>query len=576
MALVPLLALAVFVAGCGGGGGAAGGNTGAPPSSQPAPQPESQPESQPEPLPEIAVDPYWRNASIYFLLPDRFNNGDTANDLAYTRQADGAPLRGYLGGDLRGVINKLNEGYFSALGIDAIWMSPVVENIHGYMEASGRTYAYHGYWPKDWTALDANFGSEADLKELIDTAHGQGIRVLLDVIANHTGPETAQDPLWPPEWVRTAPVCDWSGFTGNVTCTLTDHLPDIRTESDDAVELPPFLQEKWRQEGRLDQETAELDTFFARTAHPRAPRYYLLKWLTDWVREYGVDGFRVDTAKHVEPEFWAELKLEAGEALSQWKQQNPDKKIDDKPFFMLGEVYGFGVDNFWNSDGRQFDFGDRKVDFYQYGFDSLINMGFVHQTEQPPADLFQQYADDLVAGSLKGAGVLNYISSHDDLESFDRDRSRTFESATKLVLAPGAVQIYYGDEIGRLLTDATAIYDAQLRSPMNWQYLANPDVQQLLAHWQKLLQFRRGHPSVGAGAHRVHQSTPLVFSRTLGDDMVLVALDNPVGEKLIPVFGIFAEGSAVRDAYSGNTATVENGAITLDTEYELVLLEASE
>ncbi|HEY8570458.1 alpha-amylase family glycosyl hydrolase [Microbulbifer sp.] len=559
------LALAVSLAGCGGGGGE---NS----SSQPVPQPAPQPQQ----LPEISIDPYWRNASIYFLLPDRFSNGDVTNDLAYSRQADGAPLRGFLGGDLRGVIDKLKEGYFSALGIDAIWMSPIVENIHGYLESSGRTYAYHGYWPKDWTAVDANFGSEADLQELIDTAHRQGIRVLLDVIANHTGPETSQDPLWPSDWVRTAPVCDWSGFAGNVTCTLTDHLPDIRTESDAAVEIPPLLREKWQQEGRLEQELAELNSFFARTGHPRAPRYHLMKWLTDWVREYGVDGFRVDTAKHVEPEFWAELKLEAEDALAQWKQQFPEKKIDDKPFFMLGEVYGFGVDNFWNSDGRQYDFGDRKVDFYQYGFDSLINMGFVHQAQQSPANLFQQYANDLIDGDLKGAGILSYISSHDDLDSFDRDRSRTFESATKLLLAPGAVQVYYGDETARQLTDAQAIYDAQLRSPMNWDELADPATQQVLAHWQKLLHFRRAHPAIGAGEHRVHRQAPLLFSRTLQGDRVLVALDLSAGEKVIPVSGVFDEGTTLRDAYSGAEAAVTGDTLTLDTGFELVLLEPAD
>ena len=554
--------------GCGSGGGGSSADPG--PVVQPDPQPT------PQPLPEIDIDPYWRNASIYFLLPDRFNNGDATNDLAYSRQGDGAPLRGFLGGDLRGVIDKLNAGYFTDLGVDAIWMAPIMENVHGYLESAGRTYAYHGYWPKDWTAVDANFGSEADLQELIETAHARGIRVLLDVIANHTGPQTAQDPLWPSDWVRTAPVCDWQGFAGNVTCTLTDHLPDIRTESDGEVALPQFLTEKWQAEGRLDQEQAELDAFFSRTGYPRAPRYYLLKWLTDWVREYGVDGFRVDTAKHVEPEFWAELKAEATSALAEWKQNNPQQKIDDKAFFMLGEVYGFGVDNFSASSGRQYDFGDRQVDFYQFGFDSLINMGFVHQAEQAPADLFAQYAHDLNDGDLKGAGVLSYISSHDDMDSFDRARTRTFESATKLLLSPGAVQIYYGDETARPLTDAQALYDAELRTPMNWSDLENTDTQQLRAHWQKLLQFRRAHTAVGAGEHAELSRSPYVFSRVWGSDKVVIALDLAAGEKAVPVAGVFGDGEAVRDAYSGVTATVAAGEVVLNTAYGLVLLESAE
>ncbi|WP_078085040.1 alpha-amylase family glycosyl hydrolase [Microbulbifer mangrovi] len=563
-ALTGLLTM-VALTGCGGGG------SGATPA--PTPQPTPQPAPEPEPLPEISIDPYWANASIYFLLTDRFNNGDSSNDLAYGRQADGAPLRGFLGGDLRGVIDKLNEGYFSDLGIDAIWMSPIMENVHGYLESSGRTYAYHGYWPKDWTAVDANLGSEADLKELIDTAHAQGIRVLLDVIANHTGPETAQDALWPSVWVRTSPVCDWSGFAGNVTCTLTDHLPDIRTESDAPVELPGFLLEKWQSEGRQAEELAELDAFFERTDHPRAPRYYLMKWLTDWVREYGVDGFRVDTAKHVEPEFWAELKREAENALADWKAQNPLQKIDDKAFFMLGEVYGFGVDDFSNSDGRQYDFGDQRVDFYQYGFDSLINMGFVHQAEQSPAELFAQYAQGLNTGDLKGAGVLSYISSHDDLDSFDRDRSRAFESATKLLLAPGAAQVYYGDELGRPLTDEQALYDAELRSFMNWQDMANVDTQLLLSHWQKLLNFRRRFAALGAGEHQVIQQAPLVFSRSLENFApVVVALDQPAGDKQIPVAGVFEEGQSLLDFYSGNSTQVVDGEVVVSSPNSVVLL----
>lgn len=556
-----LLALAILQ-GCGAGGG--GGSQSSP-----------QPEPEPQPLPDITVDPFWRNASIYFLLPDRFNNGDVTNDLAYDRQDDGAPLRGFHGGDLRGVIDKLNEGYFTDLGVDAIWMSPIIENVHGYLERSGRTYAYHGYWPRDWTTVDANFGMEADLVELINTAHSQGIRVLLDVIANHTGPETAQDPLWPSEWVRTSPVCDWQNFAGNVTCTLTDHLPDIRTESNVPVEVPQFLQEKWQQEGRLETEQAELDAFFARTGHPRAPRYYLMKWLTDWVREYGVDGFRVDTAKHVEPEFWGELKLEASAALAQWKQDNPDKKIDDKDFFMLGEVYGFGVDNFSASRGRQYGFGDRLVDFYQFGFDALINMGFVRHAEQSYAELFQQYADDLTAGGLNGAGVLSYISSHDDMDSFDRERARTYESASKLLLSPGAVQIYYGDELARPLMDAEALYDAELRTPMNWHNLENADTRQLHDHWRKLLRFRQAHKAVGAGEHREISHTPYTFVRALDDDRVVIAMDLAPGDKTIVVSDVFADGTQLKDAYSGATATVRNGVVSLNSAFPLVLMEVA-
>lgn len=515
------------------------------------------------------ADPFWNNATVYFMLPDRFANGDPDNDLAYGREADTGHLRGFHGGDLQGVIDKLNEGYFDALGVDALWMSPVYEQIHGATdEGTGRTYAYHGYWPRDWTTVDHNFGNEALLAELIDTAHSRGIRVLLDVVANHTGPVTGKDPLWPAEWNRADSVCDWSGFAGTVSCMLVDNLPDIRTESEAPVDLPPQLVSKWAEEGRLQQEQAELDAFFERTGYPRAPKYYMVKWLTDWVREYGVDGFRVDTVKHVEPEVWAVLKKEASLALADWKQRNPDRKLDNRDFYMVGEVYGYGI-----TSGRDFDFGDRQVDFFDYGFDSLINFDIAARADREDMEsIFSRYSQMLNGGAMEGVGVLNYLTSHDDMNSFDRERQRPREAAFKLMLAPGAAQIYYGDELARPLTAPGAQGDAQLRSPMNWGDLEKNETREILALWQKLGQFRQSHLAVGAGVHKRLSEAPYVFSRTLEDDRVMVALDMPKGEKSLSAAGVFAEGTLVKDYYSGVEARVENGTLKFDTEFDTLLL----
>ncbi|MEX2964170.1 alpha-amylase family glycosyl hydrolase [Microbulbifer sp. TYP-18] len=523
-----------------------------------------------------AADPFWHNATIYFMLPDRFANGDTDNDLSYGRQADAGPLRGFMGGDLQGVIDKLNQGYFNQLGVDAIWVSPLYEQIHGATdEGTGRTYAYHGYWPKDWTAVDRNFGSEALLEEFVRTAHRHGIRVLLDVIINHTGPVTGRDPRAPLSWVRTEPVCNWSGFAGNVRCTLVANLPDIRTESEAPVALPPALVAKWQREGRLEREKAELDEFFARTGYPRAPKYYFIKWVTDWVRDYGVDGFRVDTAKHVEPQVWRLLKREASRALAKWKADNPGEKPDDRGFFMLGEVYGFGADSFGASEGRNYDFGDRQVDFFDYGFDSLINFDFARRVKGDTESLFASYSGDLHGGALDGVAILNYLASHDDMHSFDRRRQHAREAATKLMLAPGAAQIYYGDELARPLHMTDAQGDAQLRGFMNWDQLGEPQTQAILLHWQKLGQFRQAHPAVGAGVHKMLSEQPYVFSRTLNSEKpVLVSLGLAPGRKSIPVYGVFADGELVRDFYSGQQVPVEGGKIELESPYELLLLAA--
>ena len=150
------------------------------------------PEVEQETLAEAPFD--WRAANVYFLLTDRFNNGDPSNDLNFDRTNETAVLRGFEGGDIKGVTQKIEEGYFDELGIQAIWMTPIVEQVHdGTDEGTGYTYAYHGYWTKDWTALDPNFGTAEDLAELVKTAHEHGIRILLDAVINHTGPVTETD-----------------------------------------------------------------------------------------------------------------------------------------------------------------------------------------------------------------------------------------------------------------------------------------------------------------------------------------------------------------------------------------------
>ena len=111
----------------------------------------------------------WENANLYFLLTDRFNNGNPANDLNFGRTGKTAKLRGFMGGDIKGITKKIEEGYFDRLGVTAIWFTPVVEQVHGGVdEGTGFTYGFHGYWTKDWTRLDPNFGTEQDLAELVD------------------------------------------------------------------------------------------------------------------------------------------------------------------------------------------------------------------------------------------------------------------------------------------------------------------------------------------------------------------------------------------------------------------------
>ncbi len=528
---------------------------------------------------EVARDtPFlWENANIYFLLTDRFLNGDPSNDLNFDRSDSCAPMRDFQGGDMAGVIQKLEEGYFDKLGVTALWLSPWFEQIKGSTdEGTGRTYGYHGYWISDWTRIDPNSGTEEELARLIKTAHEHGIRILMDVIINHTGPVTPLDPAWPDEWVRLEPQCTYENYNTTVHCTLVKNLPDIRTESDQEVELPPTLLEKWEREGRLEKELAELNAFFLRTGYPRAPRYYIIKWLTDYIRKYGIDGYRLDTAKHIEESVWKELFGEASAALQEWKQENPDEVLDNNDFFMVGEVYGYGI-----SSGRMFNFGDVEVDFFAEDIYSLINFEFKYNAEGSYEELFSGYSK-ILNSELEGQGIVNYLTSHDDGAPFDKERSKAMEAGAKLLLSPGACQIYYGDETGRNLVIPETSGDATLRGPMNWEEIDQNSsrngmaIGALLEHYRKLGQFRKEHPAVGAGLHQMISSDPYLFTRAYSRDgyadTVLVGLDLEKGELSLDVGDTFKEGTELYDYYSKRYVKVSKGKIMVDVDDGIILL----
>jgi alpha-amylase len=273
-------------------------------------------------------------------------------------------------------------------------------------------------------------------------------------------------------------------------------------------------------------------------------RQYLIAWLTQWVRDYGIDGFRADTVKHVEPEAWAALKEAATTALAQWKARHPTKKIDDAPFWMTGEFWGHGIE---------------RSKLFDAGFDNMINFEFQRQAEAARGNadldrLFTDYARVLAAPASHN--VLSYLSSHDTALF---DRTRLVDGGNALLLAPGGVQIYYGDETARPPGPFVSGDKQQAtRSDMNWG-TADPVV---LAHWRKLGQFRARHVALARGQHSRLADTPYVFSRVHADDRVVVALGVRDG-MAIPVGTVFAEGSMVADAYTGATARVAAGKVVL-------------
>lgn len=485
----------------------------------------------------------WHNATVYFVLTDRFANGNPDNDGSYGRHRDGMQDIGtFHGGDLAGLTGKLD--YLRQLGVNVLWISSPLEQIHGWVGGGTKGdfphYAYHGYYPMDWTKLDANMGTEADLRKLVDEAHRRGIRILFDVVMNHAGYATLADmqefqfgalyvtgaekekilgarwtdwtpgpgqtwhsfndyinfsdksgwaQWWGKHWIRTD-IGDYDspGFD-DITMSLS-FLPDLKTESTEASGLPVFYQHK------PDTRARDIPGF--------TPRDYLTRWLSQWIRDYGIDGFRIDTAKHVELPAWQQLKDQSQQALAAWKKANPGKSPDEGPFWMTGEAWGHGV---------------MKSAYYQNGFDAMINFDYQEQAAKAAgclADIdpvWQQMAE-----KLQDFNVLSYLSSHDTRLFRESDSS----AAELLLLAPGAVQIFYGDESARPEGPGGSDPLQGTRSDMNWQDVTGKDAARV-AHWQVLGQFRTRHPAIGAG----RQTTlPLPrgygFVRERGDDKVMI------------------------------------------------------
>lgn len=547
----------------------------APPAPPPAPMARAIPAA---PAPLAVAGGFADNPIVYFVVTDRFENGNKANDNSYGRRRETTAkddVGTFHGGDLKGLANKLREGWFKQLGVNALWITAPYEQIHGWVVGGNKEfkhYAYHGYYALDYTTLDANMGTADELRDLVDTAHSQGIRILFDVVMNHPGyldiqtaSELGVKVLWPGhqsanlrnyhsfidynnfafgdwwgrDWVRAGLPGYIDGGRDDLTMQLA-FLPDFRTESKQAVKLPRFLRAK--------PGTKAVDL------PDTTVRGYLVKWLTDWVREYGIDGFRADTVKHVEPEAWLELKTEAAKALTEWKAKNPTKKIDDQPFWMVGEHWGLGPE---------------RHKLHDFGFDAMINFDFQQRGREfaKPEALFSSYAK-LLSGR-PGFSSLNYVSSH-DTELFDRQRLA--EAGSALLLAPGAAQIFYGDETGRPPGPVPSSDPQQAtRSDMNWHSID----QGLLAHWRKLGTFRARHVALARGTHQMLSESPYVFSRidARTADHLVVAL-NVQGDVTLPVGSAFTDGQWLHDAYSGQRVVVAGGKVALKAA-GTVLLERS-
>ncbi|MBQ6387306.1 MAG: starch-binding protein [Ruminococcus sp.] len=555
-----------------------------------------------------ADDFTWDNANVYFLLTDRFYNGNTANDHSYGRATDanGNVISGwntspatFHGGDFAGITRKIEEGYFDNLGVNAIWLSAPYEQIHGYVTPGGNNdfahYSYHGYYVLDYTETDANFGTKQEFQTLVDTAHKHGIRVVMDIVMNHAGYNTIKDMLeynfgsfkdkaaatsyiykltgvnglhdyvdynnsastwgrwWGSDWIRSGLPGYNEGNGGDEQSCLSG-MPDFRTESQTRVSIPTFLQEKWQKEGTYN-------TKISKYGNSNTVTGYISSWLADWVETYGVDGFRCDTAKHVDKASWKTLKTRCVDALRKWRQNNPSKVGADwdEDFWMTGECWGYveGYGSYY-TDG---------------GFDSMISFKYSGGSGVPGVgsiDGAYQSAAASINGGQANYNLLTYISSHDS----NLARNNLIYQGSAFLLYPGGVQIYYGDESNRPIVSGIA-FDGDggsghtLRGDMNFNLSGNDAA--IRAHWQKVGQFRRNHVAVGAGSHqKVSASSGYAFSRSYDDGettdgIIAVISANANTSVSVDVSSMWGNGTTVTNFYDGSTAVVSGGKVNFST-----------
>lgn len=524
----------------------------------------------------------WDGATVYFVITDRFCNGDSTNDVNYGRIVDYGSERlnaaTFHGGDFKGMLRKACEGYFTNLGVDVVWMTDVYEQIHGWMSGSGAIndfphYGYHGYYPLDYTQIDRNYGTVDEFRELVDTLHAQGIRVMLGANLNDPGYPTLLDAVQygfaetglteseSAQHIRQWSFDDffahrheWNGWYDRGWVRMPDEnwdetdplqatiygMPDFKDESDEVVVIPQFLKRKWEAEGTDNDAWVNPSARQFRTDRQWSPMQYVIAWIASWVEEFGIDGFRCDIVENVHLSRWKELSEACNAALGRWRSRHPEDAASrwTDSFYMTGDF-----------DRASIDF---KPEYADAGFSSMVNFYFPkHGDLDGIVYTWQAYADTLAAHP--GWHPFSYLNNS---YHRDADMDNMIDCATTLLLAPGVAQVFYGDETRRGLSDARFNVDSNqaFRSDMNWD---SADAG-CLDHFQRLGSIRRNNPVIATGKQRTFDThTALRFNDT---DSILIRLDAEAGAP-INLFGTFPDGTVVKELYTGQTAKVERGRV---------------
>lgn len=490
----------------------------------------------------------WRDAVIYFVFVDRFFDGRPQNNCNVSG-VSGA-LANYHGGDWAGVTQKINEGYFSELGVNTLWLTVPADNTNQAGKgAAGDDHfysGYHGYWPKELDPLapESCFGSAQDLKDLVSAAHAKDIKILFDyamVHVHNTSSVYQQHGDWfwsldygPSNHCVCGDGCDWNA--DGKRCWFTDYLPH------------------WNYQ------------------NPTA-RTYSVQNAVDWAKEYAIDGFRLDAIKHVEDAWLIDLRREVGAQIT--ATQDPPQR-----FYMVGETFDYTVDNLryyvdpsTKLDG-QFDFPARKelvekllrregtlsqlaafydTNDYAYGVNAVMSPFIgnhdigrvIHMAQDNPE--WDSYSNNDKSKSWNNPGIS--IAAGEGTRPYERVNV----AFTVLLTQRGAPLLYYGDEIG-----LAGAGDPDNRRPMRWSGIESRE-ESVRARIKQLTAIRAEHPALRRGRRTTldAQDHLWLYRMTTSGDEVFVAVNRDDAEhssNLLPA-------GSYRELLGGGTQT--GGAFTL-------------